>query len=177
MYCPRCSQQQSSDTVRFCSRCGLPLIVVKELLDNDGVLPASGTPARGRNLSPREKGTRLGAKIMFFSAALLIPFFGLSIAAEEPAPLIVPFTLFFIGLLRLLYARMFDEYVPPKYQAQPYLIEPPPKVAALPAEQDVIFKSPLSRGADTGDIVEPGRSSPPSVTEHTTKLFEDQKQG
>lgn len=176
MYCPRCSQQQSSDTVRFCSRCGLPLIVVKELLDNDGMLTAPGMPDQKRKLSPRERGTRLGAKIMFFSAALLLPFFGISLAADEPAPLLIPFTLFFIGLLRLLYSRMFDENLPPKYPAQPYAIGPLPKVAALPPQQDVVFKSPASRGVNTGDMAEPDHATPPSITENTTKLFEDQKQ-
>ena len=174
MYCPRCSQQQSSDTVRFCSRCGLLLIGVKELLDNEGIPRTPGAPAQKRKLSAREKGTRLGAKIMFFSAALLIPFFALSIAAENPAPLIVPFTLFFIGLLRLLYARMFDDGASQVYQTPPYTIEPLPGAAALPPQQDVVFKSPVSRGVNTGDMAEPGHSSPPSVTERTTKLFEDQ---
>ena len=32
MYCPRCSQQQVSEETKFCSRCGLPLGLVSELL-------------------------------------------------------------------------------------------------------------------------------------------------
>jgi uncharacterized membrane protein YvbJ len=36
MYCPKCSQQQISDEMRFCSRCGFPLGAVKELIANDG---------------------------------------------------------------------------------------------------------------------------------------------
>ncbi len=39
MYCPNCSQQQISEETKFCSRCGLPLGLVSEILANGGFLP------------------------------------------------------------------------------------------------------------------------------------------
>ena len=39
MFCPRCGQQQMSGDLRFCSRCGLPLGIVSEVLANGGTLP------------------------------------------------------------------------------------------------------------------------------------------
>ncbi len=39
MYCPRCGEQQSSGNLRFCSKCGLPLGLVSEVVSNDGTLP------------------------------------------------------------------------------------------------------------------------------------------
>ncbi len=32
MYCPRCGQQQISDEMKFCSRCGLPMSGLAEWL-------------------------------------------------------------------------------------------------------------------------------------------------
>ena len=40
MYCPQCGQQQLSDNLRFCSRCGFPLEVVLQILGTGGMLPA-----------------------------------------------------------------------------------------------------------------------------------------
>ena len=37
MFCPQCSHQQVSDNTRFCSRCGLSLGVVSELLTNSDI--------------------------------------------------------------------------------------------------------------------------------------------
>lgn len=36
MYCPKCSHQQASEDVRFCSRCGFQLDNVREFLANEG---------------------------------------------------------------------------------------------------------------------------------------------
>jgi hypothetical protein len=41
MFCPKCSQSQSSDEIRYCSRCGFPLETVGLLLTNEGKLPAT----------------------------------------------------------------------------------------------------------------------------------------
>ena len=37
MFCPRCSHQQTSETARFCTKCGFQISAVKELIANDGV--------------------------------------------------------------------------------------------------------------------------------------------
>ena len=36
MYCPRCGQKQMAGDLKFCSRCGLPMGLVAELLANGG---------------------------------------------------------------------------------------------------------------------------------------------
>jgi predicted amidophosphoribosyltransferase len=38
MYCPQCSQEQIAEEMRFCSRCGLPLEIVSQLVRNGGAL-------------------------------------------------------------------------------------------------------------------------------------------
>lgn len=40
MFCPRCSHEQITETVRFCSKCGLPLEDVTDLLAANHVLTA-----------------------------------------------------------------------------------------------------------------------------------------
>ena len=39
MHCPSCGQQQVSNDTKFCSRCGMPLGLVSELLVHGGFLP------------------------------------------------------------------------------------------------------------------------------------------
>src|SRR5580765_3655259 len=56
MHCPSCGQQQISNETKFCSRCGMPLGVVSEVLAYGGYLPqlaelekAAGTHYTRRN--------------------------------------------------------------------------------------------------------------------------------
>ena len=58
MFCPNCGQQQATEQMRFCSRCGFPLGLVSEILANGGFLPQLA----GLN---DKKGCLRGAK--FFS--------------------------------------------------------------------------------------------------------------
>ena len=85
MYCPRCGQQQMSDEMRFCSRCGLPIGGLIEWLSRGqfAPLPITNTPPAPQALlpSPRKKGMRRGGKVMFVSAVLFVIFFFISIAA------------------------------------------------------------------------------------------------
>jgi predicted amidophosphoribosyltransferase len=59
MYCPQCSQEQVSEEMRFCSRCGFPLAIVSQLVRNGGALEGFDPEAKGQ-LSPRQKGIRWG---------------------------------------------------------------------------------------------------------------------
>src|SRR5947209_8113358 len=107
MHCPRCGQPQVSNEVRFCSRCGFRLDIVTELLKNDGALvPQTGAPSQS---AMRRRRTRQGAKLMFISAFLMPFALALSIATDSPGPLIIPPTVFLMGLFWLLYFRFFGE--------------------------------------------------------------------
>lgn len=126
MYCPNCGDERASG-VRFCPRCGLRLDGVTELLANNGALPVSA-PAQTSEPSLRRKGMRQGAKLMFLSGVLLPIFFGLCFSADNPAPLLVPLTVFLAGLSRTLYAKLFYEDYAPSSQF--------PKLAALRQSSD-----------------------------------------
>ena len=68
MYCPKCSHQQATDTVRFCSRCGFQLDIVKELLESEykGEPTVSLKDARGAAL--RQVDILIGAAFMLIGA-------------------------------------------------------------------------------------------------------------
>jgi len=120
MYCPKCSKQQLSDEVQFCSSCGLPLLNLKELVSTGRDIRLTSSKLSEAELSAREKGTRQGVALMLLSV-ILVPAYIL-LAALFPANdrLIessvsdTPFekisqalllTIFMFGLARLLYAR------------------------------------------------------------------------
>src|SRR5829696_1359850 len=118
MYCPNCGQQQISDEMKFCSRCGLALTGLAEWLAGGSVVAKRADKPPVSELSPRRKNMRRAAKLMFFSGVLFPVFLMFSIAAEHPAPLVVPFFLFFVSLVWMLYARLFsDKNAPAHVQA------------------------------------------------------------
>lgn len=167
MYCPRCSQQQTSDKVRFCPGCGFQLNFVAELLSSNGALVTPQAEAPGNVSLLRRKGVRFGAKLIFLSAFLLLPALVLSRLFDSPVPLVPPFIIFLVGLAQGLYTLLFGEH----YQSE--LREPPQaelsaaRRVSLPAAQTAPITINDSK-RNTAEIVRP-----PSVTEHTTQLLDD----
>jgi hypothetical protein len=168
MFCPRCNQQQLSNDVRFCSRCGFPLQVVAELLSNDGILVTNQMETKESAPLIKRKGLRVGAKIIFLSVFLTVPAFFLAVLVDSPFPLLIAVIPFLIGLAQILYVFLFGETIIPIKEAQkiselnagePYFSLPESKSIQTP-----IYSEPLN----TNEIVEP-----PSVTEPTTKLLKD----
>ncbi len=105
MYCPQCSQQQISDELRFCSRCGFPLDGVAKLVAAGGTLPALQEEAGKSVRSPRRRGVQQGIILMFVSV-LLLPLVDV-IGRPYHEALILMFLLG--GILRALYALAFQE--------------------------------------------------------------------
>jgi len=111
MYCPNCGDGRATEN-RFCPRCGFRLDGVTELLAHQGVpygVPSSSPAAEPGKPSPRRKGMRQGAKVMFLSGVLLPIFSAIAIIDDQPGPLLVPLAVFLLGLARTLYARLFYE--------------------------------------------------------------------
>jgi hypothetical protein len=168
MYCPNCGQQQISEEMRFCSRCGLALSGLAEWLAGGRLSAKRADEAQlSEALSPRRKGIRRAGKIMFFGGALFFPFLIFSLIVEEGVPMILPFLLFFVGLVMMLYARLFSDK-----HAQ----------VSLPAAQTSALGSSSAPGSlpPGANIPMPGRHvrtnelAQPSVTEHTTRLLDNE---
>nr|ALS90939.1 zinc-ribbon domain protein [uncultured bacterium] len=179
MYCPKCSQQQSDDNVRYCSRCGFPLGGVAELLASGGVLEVYQPGSPRPWLSPRQKGIRQGA-MMMLSLLLVMPvvIFLLVAMLNLPGELIplIGAILFMGGILRILYAVIFEEDRPPaRQESLPQYVAPPTPArlsghargSALPPAQSTptsTWRGPVN----TSELV-----TPPSVTENTTRLLDE----
>ena len=64
MFCPKCSQFQPLDRLRFCSRCGFRLDEVRALIEDEEALATDERP-RADSILPRQKDISIGAGLMF----------------------------------------------------------------------------------------------------------------
>ena len=171
MYCPRCSQQQASNEVRFCPGCGFQLNVVVELLSTNGALITRGAESRKKRALLRRKGVGVGAKLLFLSLFLLPLAILLSVVNDSPAPFVVPFIIFLLGAAKVLYTLLFgerDNYeLPAALQAG---LTATKRRFELPNPQSTPIPINETKRLNTAEMVRP-----PSVTEHTTKLLDDDR--
>ena len=176
MYCPKCSQQQPSDEMRFCSRCGFPLATVATLVSNNGTIPQlPGEPKQLRRSSRSRMITESVILTAFCWGVVLLATFwfnahGVFEVVAQIAALIF-FCIGLIGLIRFLYAFLSVK----DYEPNPELAAPSAEVAtaretvrpALSAHESI----PLTdwpRRPNTREMVKPH-----SVTENTTRLLDE----
>ena len=170
MYCPNCGQQQTSVEMRFCSRCGIALSGLAEWLTGNVQFPRAEetrvlTPSRQR------KAIRRAAKLGFFSAAAFPIFLLMSIGIDEPGPLFLPLIVFFAAGIWMLYARLFMDAAPQINQSpQPSAFGPMPTArVSLPPATNLPMPDIGQQRVRTNELVQM-----PSVTEHTTKLLDNE---
>lgn len=182
MYCPKCGQSQVSAEVRFCSRCGFPLVAVSDMLMTGGMLPVQtassqnfGTPP----VSPRRRGVKQGAAILLVGIFLL-PFFGImhEVIGLPQEFMALSAIVMMAAVLRLIYAAFIEDGAPrtPRFAAPPQPFTPPiasrlhaPAQESLPPAQPQGVPSYRQPQVDTAQIMQP-----PSVTDHTTRLLDKQ---
>jgi hypothetical protein len=142
---------------------------VTVLLDNEGSLAPPAQGPQPDAVSARQKGVRLGVKLIF-SSVVLFPIFlaiSLSPSTNSPGPLLVPLTVFLLGLTRMLYSVIFEqERASTKYKPQYLQPRPVNQQAALPPPPASVTNS---RRINTGDM-----APSPSVTENTTRLLDNE---
>ena len=177
MYCPNCGQQQVSEEMRFCSRCGLALTGLAEWLAGRAPLMPRDEAQVDPN-SPRRKAFRRAGKLMFFSGALFPLFLIMSIAEGEPGPMVLPFLLFFVSLMWMLYARLFSNKTAPANKqaaafnqaaAHPSAFGPTQARGSLPPATTTTMPPIGRHQVRTNELYQP-----PSVTDHTTKLLDNE---
>ena len=170
MHCPRCSQSQVSDAVRFCKRCGLALGDVKEVLDPDA--KADKSPVGG------VKGLwRLGV-LMLWMGFVGIPIIALLRELDLVSQLFLKLAIL-IWMASFCasfgYALLFGKDVPrgekkvslsPASSVMNAQIETRPLTPVLPSSQSIPVTDFSSQRVDTAEMAQL-----PSVTENTTKLF------
>jgi hypothetical protein len=185
MYCPRCGEQQSSGNLRFCSKCGLPLGLVSEVVSNDGTLPYLESKLKKKTLFSRKNGVFLSIFWFIFFVPFGAAFWGV-LGIEElsgvsaifgvfSSMLILLFTLFFLG--KSPQDSLNQEIIKNNNTIPQNLSGQQAQQNALPSQQTEAaqdFVAPPTAGwqtYDTGDLVQPG-----SVTEGTTKLLKKELQ-
>ncbi len=177
MYCPRCGQQQATDSMRFCSRCGFAMEGTMQLLAHGGILPVYQTGQKTR--SRKFKGVMQGVVILLLGI-LVVPILGVftSFAPGRLSNLFEFFTAiaallcFLGGPLRMLFAALFEEGAPPThFTAQgnykvPAAV-PSAHVSALPPQPAANPASQWRQRPDTGEL-----QPRASVTDSTTQLLD-----
>ncbi len=180
MHCPRCGQQQVSQETRFCSRCGFLLTGIAQVIENDGLVPQQNTTFFASG-SPRRRGVMQGV-FLFLLTFLFVPLTGILTAflGIEPFLPAISAILFLVGgLLRIVYALMFESGIPGGKTLEEKVLSGTPipsgkeKAGELPPGQSIpahVYAPPPGAGhwRDTNDLA----PSPGSVTDGTTKLLE-----
>ena len=171
MYCPNCGQQQISEEMRFCSRCGLALSGLAEWLAGGRPPVKHVADEKVAASSPRRKGMRRAAKLMFFSAVLFPIFLMISIGIGDGGPMFIPIFIFFVSLVMMLYARLFsDKTAPiPNQVSQTSVLDPTTTRGALPPAANIPMPGFGRQQVRTNELAQP-----PSVTENTTRLLDNE---
>lgn len=174
MFCPKCSQQQISEDIKFCSRCGLPLGVVSEVVGQGGYLPQLAELAnQKKTIFNKKNGVVFSIFWCIFFIFLAIVFDGI-FNVNRLGGLFVAKGVFG-GILILLVSLAYFPSSKPKAVELPSM--PTPKnlygqaQGALPPQQSQLVSSYVPatggwRAPETGEFAHPG-----SVTDTTTKLL------
>lgn len=181
MYCPRCSQEQASEDLRFCSRCGFPLAAVSQILARGGTLPPIAAPAKSKIRLTRRSGKIISLFWAMFFLLLLAPIFDI-IKIPELASMAAVIGVF--GGLLIFLASIFFLPKPPEEAESPQLggafgddasLAGARAKSALPPMRSTPaaahFRPTAQSGwRETNDLVQPN-----SVVEGTTKLLEKEE--
>lgn len=182
MYCPKCSQPQPSAETQFCSRCGLQLSNLKEIVLADGKPQVRRSKAGEDELSPRQRGVRQGVVLMLLSLVLIPAYILLaalfpandrlveSAVSDTPFEKIsqaILFTIFMSGLVRVVYARLFqqgDSVRESSAETEMPGLKGSSANYELPPAESIPVSGFGSWRTDTGEMAQSR-----SVREHTTK--------
>ena len=178
MHCPSCGQQQVSNDTKFCSRCGMPLGLVAEVVHNGGFLPQlAQLDDKKKTIFNKKNGVVFSIFWFIFFTMFATSFFGI-LGAPEALIGICAITGVFGAMMLMIASLIFlKSSKPPIVYPQHFQAPPPPNLyggaqAALPPQQSIpasAYAQPRPAGSwrDTNDL------SPASVTESTTRLLNE----
>ena len=150
------------------------------LLANGGALPGIQPDEGMKEMSPRKKGVRQGAALVL-SGAVLVPllavldkYTGLNLEIFTALAAVI---LFIGGPLRMLFAALFEEGASTRPRIVPASYVPP----AMPVQRGAAARAPAlpPQSVNPASAWRPRPNTaeipqPPSVTESTTRLLDDQ---
>jgi hypothetical protein len=182
MHCPRCGQQQVSEEIKFCSRCGFQLGLIPELIAHGGFLPqlAELQGNAKKTFFNKKNGVVLSVFWFLFFVPFLAFLFGEIFNVDIMAQifgLIGTVGAFMLALASLIFLPSSK----PKYPAIQLQAAAPADLygrgqnSALPPRQSYPASSyapPAGawRAPETGEVRGPG-----SVTDPTTRFLEKER--
>ena len=177
MFCPQCGQEKIPNETNYCSRCGFLLVAVNDLLHTGGINPLAISTSTGLTQSARKRGLKQGL-FLFLLTFLVAPLMGMISMALNVEPIAVGVAViicFIGGLLRMIYALMFESAEPGAPTLEEKMIAGTASIRSakskiLPSQNTVpaaqFFAPASGNWRDTNDL------TPTSITEGTTKLLE-----
>lgn len=178
MHCPSCGQQQISNETKFCSRCGMPLAIVAEVVTHGGYLPQlEQLNKQKKKFFSRRNVLGFSLIWLLFFLFIVTPFWGI-VGVDELAGVSAILGIFG-GMIMAVSALIFMEKAKPAFPVVQNAFPPQPQHynmpgqmdhAALPPQQSIpvsAYASPQpGNWRDTNDL------QPGSVTESTTRLLD-----
>ena len=181
MHCPNCGQQQVSNETKFCSKCGLPLGLIAQVLSHGGFLPQLAELNKKKSVFTKKSGVVFGAFWFIFFTMLLTSILGIANAPDEAVGISAVIGFFgalmiIIGSLVFLRSSRESAIYPHEQMAahpSPHGIHGSQQ-RALPPQQTVptsAYTAPQAgRWRDTHDL-----QPIPAVTEETTRLLDNER--
>ena len=164
MYCPKCGQSQSSDQIRFCSRCGVDFDQVTNLIERDS------------NKTSPDRDQSLLKHLLAMAMYILVAILAITGWGEWSGPqgtqvrafAVILSVLTFVFLFSRPLRQMIHKLLPDKCeQVTSFEKRSGVDVPALPPVQSVPWTAHYQQRVNTAEMV-----PQPSVTEHTTALLE-----
>ncbi len=176
MFCPNCGQQQVSEEIKFCSRCGFPMGLVSELLAHGGFLPQLAELYKSKHFFSRRNGLIFSLFWFMIFVLILTPLAGVSNLDDLAGVFALIGTMG--GLVLMVASFLTLKKEQPKFDIPQNTLSGSSaknlhgtNQNALPPQQTQpaqSYAAPANawKSADTGELVRPN-----SVTEGTTKLL------
>jgi hypothetical protein len=173
MFCPKCSQKQIFDNIRFCSRCGFQLNVVKALLADDASLPKTSEFIAANRLR-RKRDMAIGAALMCIFA-LHTAWTTEDLSLEREYMSLIAKCLLLFALINIVPA-IRDFFSGKRAQNGASSPKTLSGFIAKFKNKDQTAALPVAYGRPTGDYFTGNINTaelvpPPSVTEKTTNLL------
>lgn len=176
MHCPSCGQQQINNETKFCSRCGLPLGTVAEVLAHGGYLPQLAQLANMNSKKPffsKKNGVTFGIIWFIFLTMFCTAILRILDAPGELIGIIAVTGVFgammiIVGSLVALPSARQPALVANAVPMKSDQLQSGPAHAALPPQQSQpagYYAPATGNWRDTNDL------QPASVTENTTRLL------
>ncbi len=182
MFCPRCSEEQALENLRFCSSCGLPLDLVSEVVEG-GVNPERLIESRqNETLFTKRNGFIAGFLWFVLFLVFLMPILLMSDVPEEVIAWIAGMGI--VGPVFLLIAPRFLGRSKEKRPGNERIAEVDRQKRGL-GVNSAVKSLPLGQSVSAQDYIPPGQANKPyetgemtpstSVVEQTTKLLRKEK--